>query len=200
MIEEVAALVRELVGANIDIRHFDYGEVFLHATGLNPHSSDLVDLQKLAGQVANADFSKDGRSTCLELIFSLVVEPELPAGLVFVIDYPACQPALARLKKNKAGVLVARRFEAFFHGMELANGYYELSDPVEQRSRFQADNALREAIGKPCMEVDEYLLAAMDAGLPACAGVAMGVDRLLMQSLGLKDIGDVLAFPWKSGR
>jgi len=105
-----------------------------------------------------------------------------------------CQAALACRGEDFSGVPVARRFEAFLNRMELANGYYELTDAVEQCSRFESDLALRAAAGKPAMPVDHQLLAAMKSGLPACAGVALGVDRLLMQLLSLSDICEVLPF------
>ena len=123
-----------------------------------------------------------------------MVEPSLPSGLVCIEGYPACQSALARLAKDAAGELVARRFEVFLNGVELANGYCELTDPLEQQSRFQADVALRRAAGKARIEPDKKLLAALQSGLPDCVGVALGVDRLLMQLLGQNDIGKVMAF------
>jgi lysyl-tRNA synthetase class 2 len=101
---------------------------------------------------------------------------------------------LARLGQDSDGNTVARRFEAYFNGMELANGYYELTDPVEMKSRFDADIALRHASEKPPMAMDANLLAAMDSGLPVCAGVALGVDRLLMQLLDIDDIALVTSF------
>lgn len=171
-----------------------YAQVFQHAVGLDPHNVPLGQLQERASQLAGCDFSSEGRSTCLDLIFSLVVEPSLPDGLLLVHDYPACQAALARLDKDQAGNLVARRFEAFLNRIELANGYYELTDAREQKSRFDADQALRSALGKSPMPQDDRLLAALSAGLPGCAGVALGVDRLLLQWLGLTDIRQVLPF------
>ncbi|TNE81917.1 MAG: EF-P lysine aminoacylase GenX [Gammaproteobacteria bacterium] len=191
-------LVALLLAVNPDwpVETFTYGQLFKQAEGLDPHNVPLDALQRRASQLAGGDFSREGRSTCLDLIFSLSVEPSLPDGLVLVHDYPACQSALARLDKDTSGNLVARRFEAFLNRMELANGYFELTDPVEQRSRFEADLAQRKAAGKPPVAVDDHLLAALDAGLPECAGVALGVDRLLMQWLGLKDIRLALPFVW----
>ncbi len=148
----------------------------------------------MASSLSGNDFSSEGRSTCLDLIFSLSVEPCLSDGLVFVYDYPACQAALARLDKDQHGQLIARRFEVFLNRVELANGYYELVDPVEQQSRFDADLALRHAAGKPAAPIDKKLLAAMEVGLPACSGVALGIDRLLMQLLGATDIAAVMPF------
>ncbi len=90
---------------------------------------------------------------------------------------------------------VAERFELYWRGVELANGFHELADAAEQRHRFEGDNARRRAAGLPEVPVDERLLAALSAGFPDCAGVALGVDRLLMLILGAERIDDVLAFP-----
>ncbi|MDX2350180.1 MAG: EF-P lysine aminoacylase EpmA [Porticoccus sp.] len=193
LIEEVTLLLREL-GLGCDTETLMYGDVFERVIGLNPHTVPLAQLQQKASSIAGDDFSNESRSTCLDLIFSLSVEPALPDGLVFIRNYPACQAALARLDKDPMGNIIARRFEAFLNGVELANGYYELIDPVEQKSRFDADLALRQAEGKPAMSVDTRLLAAMDSGLPSCAGVALGVDRLLMQLLDIDDISHVMPF------
>ena len=171
-----------------------YAELFKQVTGVNPHQTPLSDIQAYASNLAGNDFSKEGRSTCLDLIFSMAIEPELPRGLVFVHDYPSCQSALAQLGRDNAGNTVARRFEVYCNGMELANGYFELTDSVEMKSRFDADIALRQAVGKSPMAIDTNLLAAMEAGLPKCSGVALGVDRLLMQLLDTDDIADVISF------
>ena len=90
---------------------------------------------------------------------------------------------------------MAHRFELYINGLELCNGYWELTDPADQRARFAADNRLRRASAKPEMELDESFLAALETGLPECAGVAMGLDRLLMLKLGSRNIQDVIAFP-----
>ncbi len=181
-------------------RRLSYGEVFQAAVGLDPHEAGDVELQRVAGDLAGSDWSGEPRGHCLDLIFSLAVEPTLPQGLVQVYDFPTCQAALARLYRDARGRRVARRFEAFLDGMELANGYCELTDAVEQRQRFEHDNVLRRQLGKVEIPVDERLLAALEAGLPDCAGVALGMDRLLMRLAGVDDIRRVLAFPWAAGR
>lgn len=194
LINEVTALLQHLgldAGSPKIVR---YEEIFEQIVGLNPHQSSLVDIQVFTSDLAGNDFSGESRSTCLDLIFSIAVEPKLPEGLVFVHDYPACQSALAQLGQDSDGNTIARRFEAYLNGMELANGYYELVDAVELKSRFNADIALRQAAGKSPMIEDQALLAAMESGLPSCAGVALGVDRLLMQLLNIDDISQVLAF------
>lgn len=179
-------------------QRISYGKVFQRVTGLDPYDAPDEALQALASQVADSDWSNEPRGHCLDLIFSLQVEPTLPAGLVQIYDYPAVQAALAQLTRNRAGQQVARRFEAFLDGMELANGYFELTDEPEQRGRFEQDNRIRKQLGKPPMPLDEKLLAALRAGLPESAGVALGVDRLLMKLAGIDDIRHVLTFPWPS--
>lgn len=126
-----------------------------------------------------------------DFVFGALVAPRLGIdGPCFVTDWPITQAALARRRENNADV--AARFELFISGVELANGYFELCDPVEQRRRFAADN---EARGAAAVPVDERLLAALDAGLPECAGVALGFDRLAMLAVGATSIAEVLAFP-----
>ena len=138
------------------------------------------------------------RDACLDLLLTHCVQPGL-AGLagsraVFVHDYPASQAALARVGITEDGER-AERFELFVDGIELANGYHELTDASEQRRRFEAEAARRRDTGLPAMELDERLLAALAHGLPACAGVALGLDRLVMLALDLERIEDTVAFP-----
>lgn len=128
----------------------------------------------------------------LDLRFSMGLDT-LARGRVFVTDYPADQAALARLREDDPSV--AARFELVVDGLELANGYYELGDSVALRRRFDDDLARRRAVGQPLPPVDERLLAAMDAGLPDCAGVALGFDRLLMLKLGASRLDQVMLFP-----
>ena len=196
LMDEVFALVLALgaVGGGAERYVYTYKQLFETCTGLEPHCGDISALRDLAGETANRDFSGEDRSTCLDLIFSLLIEPELPAGIVFVHDYPACQAALAATTRDGDGVIVARRFEGFCDGIELLNGYYELNDADELRKRFSEDNAQRRLLGKAEVAADEHLLAALDADFPPCAGVALGVDRLLMNLLGARDINEVLPF------
>ena len=131
------------------------------------------------------------RDACLDLIMATLVGPKLGHDrLCFVHDYPASQAALARIQGR-----VAARFEAYLDGLELANGFHELLDPTEQRSRFERDNVERRRRGLPEVPIDKRLLAALEHDLPDCAGVALGFDRLAMCALGAKHIDEVLAFP-----
>lgn len=194
LIHETGQLLGSLANIFLQPRIFSYREVFQRVVGLNPHSDQLGALSEYASKHCGGDWSAESRGTLLDLLFSTVVEPSLPDGLVFIHDYPACQCALARLCENEYGETIARRFELFYNRMEIGNGYSELTDPVEQRSRFMADRATRLAAGQRVMEIDEKLLQAMGHGLPDCAGVAIGVDRLLMQITGKSDIADGIPF------
>ena len=128
-----------------------------------------------------------------DLVLTRIIEPRLE-GAWFVYDYPASQAALARLRPGEPSV--AERFEFYLDGVELANGFVELTDAAEQRARFEAENAARRAAGLPVMPLDERLLAALAAGLPECAGMALGLDRVLMLAAGRASLAEVLAFPF----
>lgn len=117
---------------------------------------------------------------------------QLGPARIFIVDYPARHAALARLRADDAAV--AARFELVVNGVELANGYFELGDAVQLRERFESDNAQRISLGKPQIALDEAFLAAMEAGLPECAGVALGVDRLIMLAVGADRLEQVLTF------
>ena len=128
---------------------------------------------------------------CLDLLISMVIAPRLK-GYLFVYDYPISQASLARASVANPGV--AERFELFHDDLELANGFSELTDCNIQRGRFENDNKLRAKKGLPAYSLDKNLLAALESGLPECAGVALGLDRLLMVLLGLDSIDQALCF------
>lgn len=170
-----------------------YANIFMGVTQLDPHTASINELQSCAEKLGLAGNTED-RNILLDLIFSHAVAPGLGHDRpVCIYDYPACQAALARLTPTTPAV--AERFELFINGMEIANGFHELTDPVEQRQRFEDDNRRRLLAGKRKMPPDERLLAALEAGLPDCAGLALGIDRLLMAVHHCRSIGDVMAFP-----
>jgi lysyl-tRNA synthetase class 2 len=140
----------------------------------------------------------DDIDSLLDLGMSLVICHQLTADCYTCItDYPASQASLARIERHD-DFAVACRFEFYYGSLELANGYHELTDATEQRQRFEADNNTRRERGLPAMAVDESLLAAMHAGLPDCAGVAIGVDRLLMILMPEVDhLQQLIAFNWE---
>ena len=135
----------------------------------------------------------DGRTGLLELLYGDAADAL--AGACFVTDFPPALSALARLRTDDAGRTVAARFELVVDGVELANGFHELCDATEQRARFEADLARRASRGLSTPAIDERFLAALAAGLPDCAGVAVGVDRVLMLAVGATRIEDVMPFP-----
>ena len=143
---------------------------------------------------APADLEADGLSPRerLDLRFAAGIDA-LPPGRWFVVDFPADQAALARLHPGRPEL--AARFELVVDGLELANGYWELGDPAALEARFREDLAVRRQRGQREPALDRRFLAAMAAGLPDCAGVALGVDRLLMLRLGAVSLADVLPFP-----
>ena len=125
-----------------------------------------------------------------------VVEPKLQ-NLCVIRDFPASQSALAKTT-TRDGEPIAERFEVYFQGTELANGFHELTDPVEQRRRLHASNTQREQMGKSALPIDEQFLSALEKGLPDCCGVAVGFDRLMLLRHGKKSLEDVLPFSWKN--
>jgi lysyl-tRNA synthetase class 2 len=196
LMDEVVELIGTLV-PDIAVRRCSYADIFIQHLQVDPHLVDLAELQELAVSASSEAWADETRANCLDLLFSVLIEPKLEDGLVLVYDYPACQAALAKSAEDCQGRQISRRFEAFLNRVELANGYCELTDGVEQAGRFAEDQRLRELSGKAVVAADQHLLAAMEAGLPESAGVAMGVDRLMMQLQGADSIDQVMPFSWK---
>lgn len=195
LMDEVADLVCGWLGCPRPFT-LDYRKAFHRFVGVDPFDVEDRSLQQLCEPWMPAEQAAGLlRDECLDLLMSFSVEPGLAElGPVFITGYPESQAALARVSEVN-GVRQAHRFELYVGGLELCNGYWELTDVAEQKARFEADNRARRQAGRPEMPVDHALLAAMEAGVPDCAGVALGLDRLLMLKLGLKDIAGVLAFP-----
>ncbi|MGI9289056.1 MAG: EF-P lysine aminoacylase EpmA [Pseudomonadales bacterium] len=193
LMDEVEQLLVLLL-AGEGSKRCSYGDLFQERLGIDPHQVSRGELQKLVDQHIDTSSACIDKDQCLELLFSHLLQPCL-SGLTFVHDYPASQAALARLAIDANGKTIARRFECFFDGIELANGYYELTDAEEYLSRCKADNVRRAAYGLPPMEVDARFVACMQQGLPDCAGIALGLDRLLMLKVGASSIDEVLSFP-----
>ncbi len=188
LMEEVDALVRHLLSGSFPLqasRFVGFQEVFLQYCGLDPWSAGREDYRgacRQAGLSLPARWSVDAYQA---LLLDHVIATRFPRDrLVFVYDFPPAQASLARINDRQR----AERFELYAGGLELANGYQELVDASEQRRRFEADNRKREALGKEVLEPDPALIAALERGLPDCAGVAVGMDRLLMLATGVDDI------------
>jgi lysyl-tRNA synthetase class 2 len=200
LIAEVEDLVvgayQAIQNSQISVSRISYGDCFEQTLGIDPHGAKLSALQSLSEEKGYPQWRNETRANCLDLLFSELVEPQLLKGLVTVYDYPACQAALAQIHQDAEGRLISRRFEVFLNGMELANGYFELTDAEQQLQRFQQDIEHRQQTNKPEMGIDPKLNKAMQEGLPSCSGVAMGVDRLLMQLSDVQSIGEVMTFSW----
>lgn len=197
LIDETAALVRaalSLLGRDASLRVVRYRDLYRDALGIDPFTASEHDLRAALGDV-EIDPAGLSRDDWLDLLMTHRLQPSFEAdGMLAIVDYPASQCALARLRDDGDGHPVAERFELYLGSIELANGYHELRDATEQRSRFVRDIALRQARGDVVPPMDDHLLAALDAGLTTCAGVALGVDRLLMAMLATPRIADVLVF------
>lgn len=181
-------------------RRVAYARAFRELAGVDVDRAPVETLRERSRAAGASERTAAGlgRDGCLDLLLSHVVQPDLSrlagARAVFLHDYPASQAALARVARTPRGDR-AERFELFVDGLELANGYHELTDPVEQRRRFESEASQRRFAGLPSMEIDERLTAALGHGLPPCAGVALGLDRLVMLALGLPRIEDAIPFP-----
>jgi elongation factor P--(R)-beta-lysine ligase len=197
LVGEVADLVRvalALAGRDARLERIAWRDLYRRELDLDPLTASVAQLQEALGEV-RIDPAGLERDDWLDLLLTHRLQPGFPSDrMVAVHDYPASQAALARLRPGEPAL--AERFELYLGPLELANGYHELTDPIEQRQRFERDLATRQQRGAPRPPLDERLLAALEAGLPGCAGVALGVDRLLMAMLGSERIADVLVFPF----
>jgi lysyl-tRNA synthetase class 2 len=198
LMREVGALVRGLLGeagSALPVEFIPYADAVRRHAGLDPFG-ELAPLRAAAQELGldAAAAAASGRDELLDLVVGARVGPALGASaLTFVHRYPASQAALARLDPDDDRL--ALRFELYHRGIELANGYHELASGAEQRRRFAEDVRQRAARGLPAAALDAHLLAALDSGLPDCAGVALGFDRVLMLAIGATTIDEVLAFP-----
>lgn len=192
LMAEVDALLRSVM-PDLQVSYQSYAQLFESELGLDPHTTGVEQLQRVCREHVDAPFEDDDRDTWLNLLMSHVLEPRLQ-GAVFVHSYPASMAALAQVREDERGLPVAARFELFVNGIELANGYHELTDAAEQKRRLQADQQQRAALGLPQRPLEQRLVQALEAGLPDCAGVALGVDRLVMLALGAEGLDQVVSF------
>ncbi|MDO6565367.1 EF-P lysine aminoacylase EpmA [Amphritea sp. 1_MG-2023] len=197
LMDEVEALLGPIIGFS-DFTRISYTELFQQYLKIDLQTVTVSELTAITRQHIEVQMEDDNRDNWLNLLMSHVIEPQLKdQGAVFVYDYPVSQAALARTAQNAEGQWIACRFELFIAGVELANGYFELTDSSEQHRRFQQDMEQRRAEGLPLRPTDQQLVAALKSGLPTCAGVAIGVDRLVMQVLGTQRISDVIGLPFE---
>ena len=205
MAAELGELLERLYGHPIIMSHYRYVDAFMDFIGIHPLTASLAALQAVAenkgligfdfNSVESCDSEQDRRQSWLDLLFSHAVEPNLGHDLpTLVIEYPPATAALAKTAVDKEGNKVAKRFELYIKGIEIANAYDELADGQALRERFEQDNALRERHNLPQMPIDMHLLAASNDLIP-CSGIAVGIDRLLMVITGASSLEEVIPFP-----
>jgi lysyl-tRNA synthetase class 2 len=204
---EVSELVADVLNISItNPLRISYRDAFLRYLGIDPFLASDAELIHLASQKTGYEESDtsgscSNRDDYLNILLSMCIEPNLGNSNsgqiepVFLYGYPPSQASLAKLKQDEFGQDIAERFELYINGLEIANGYFELTDAKEQRRRFEQDNKHRETLNLPAIPLDENLLTALSEGMPDCSGVALGVDRLLMIKLNVQSIEEVISFP-----
>lgn len=199
LMREVGDLFHRLMGSdpNNSFKQVGYQNLFLEYAGIDPLVTDwaVFRLRCEKNHWSCPVMETDGWEAAMDWLLSIVIQPAM-RGPIFVIDYPASQASLARLDPDNPAV--ARRFELFVDGIEMANGFEELTDADEQRQRFELENEIRKQKGLQPVPLDMLFLEALESGLPETAGVALGLDRLLMRKTGNNTVGDVMSFAWSN--
>ncbi len=200
LMDEISELIETLSQGYLSLdatQRFTYQDVFQRYTGLNSLTFSYVDYSTFAlanGQSEALAICGYEHGLWLDFIFSHYIQSHLGENAVcMVYGYPVCQSSLARI--NPLNPLITDRIEVFINGIELGNGYYELTDAREQNKRFDEEIAVRLQNNRPGTVKDKHLIAAMEHGLPECSGMAIGLDRLIMALTGSLSINDVLGFP-----
>jgi lysyl-tRNA synthetase class 2 len=194
LMDEMDLLLQQVLQTKPSCR-MSYQQAFIEHLAIDPLTADIEQLRELAMSHQLGDFvaTEQDKDTLLQLLFCFKIEPKI--GLeqpMMIFNFPASQAALAQICPTDSRV--AQRFEVYYQGIELANGFHELADANEQLARFEADNNKRQALGLEPQPVDSHLISALHHGLPDCAGVALGIDRLIMLALKKPRIEQVLAF------
>ena len=201
LMDELDDLLQHLLDCERGLR-VSYQQVFIDKLGIDPLQASLEELKAAVLSHSPSDDwveTETNKDTLLQWLFSIRIEPVLGFDPIsknwqpcFVYDFPSSQAALAKV--NPENEQVSHRFELYFKGIELANGYFELQSEAEQLLRFEKDNQQRLSINKAAKPIDHNLIDALTVGLPSCAGVAVGIDRLFMLKVGAKSIADVISF------
>lgn len=197
LMDEIDALLKIILNTPASQR-ITYAELFQHYLKINIHTVTTETLRALIKDSGWMNESADqlDEDTCLQLLMSHAIEPHLGFDTpLFVYNFPCSQAALARLSNTQPPM--AERFELYIQGIEIANGFHELTDAAEQEQRFLHDQQQRQQHGEPAPTIDPRLLAALQHGLPDCAGVALGIDRLIMLAAQASHIDEILAFSWQ---
>lgn len=182
----------QLILKCLPAKRVSYQQLFIEHLNIDPHLASTEDLKKIAPELCGVlNSATDTKDDYLMLLLSHLIEPNIGFDRpCFIYDYPATQAALSKVRDNQ----FAERFEVYVNGIELANGFHELQSASEQRKRFINDNEKRKQLGKSAVPIDERLLAGLEHGLPDCAGVALGVDRLIMLALSQHNLRSILSF------
>ncbi len=189
LMDEVDDLLQAILPCQ-KAQRLSYQHIFLQTIDLDPLTATIKELKSAAKHIDCPDMGND-KDAWLQILFSEMIEPTLQQT-TFIYDYPASQAALAQLSPNDNRV--AERFEVYSNGIELANGFHELTDYQQQLIRFEHDNNIRQQHQRPTQQIDPQFIAALTHGLPKCAGVALGIDRLIMLALKQHDIASGLSF------
>jgi lysyl-tRNA synthetase class 2 len=193
LMDEMDVLLQTILHCE-QAERYTYQAIFEKHLQLDPLTATVEQLRNYAEQNnLNDPGLEDNVDDWLMLLFSHFIEPHL-TNVTFVYSFPASQATLSRI--NKDDPRVCDRFEVYARGMELANGFYELANATEQRERFEAEVIERQQLGNAALDIDENFIAALEHGLPDCAGVALGIDRLLMIAMDADSIEDVITFPF----
>ena len=195
LMSEVAELLQAVLGGNKAL-FTSYQDIFIRTVSLDPLVATFDELVEVLTKHGKADdwlLEMNDADLLLQFIFTEIIEPTIGTNEPqFIYDFPIAQASLARRSTDDSRV--AQRFECYFKGIELVNGFNELTDADEQLARFEQDNAKRVAQGLPVKPIDENFIAALSHGLPPCSGVALGIDRLIMLALDIKNISEVQSF------
>jgi elongation factor P--(R)-beta-lysine ligase len=197
LMKETIELITNYIGSS-QVEYVLYRDIFIKHLNIDPFNSTLYELQQACLSLTTCQTTLSDETQCLDLLFSLKIEPllthsESEYSIVCVMDYPSNQTSLAETYHASYGH-VARRFEIYVNGIELANGYQELSNANTVYKNLEQEQAHRKELGLCCVEIDHHLIDALEHGLPRCSGVALGLDRLLMIKLGEDNINKVIAF------
>ncbi len=195
LMDEIDALLQTILHTQ-PAQKITYHDLFQSHCAINPHTCQLSELHTLVQQhLTITTINELNRDDCLNLLLTHLIEPTLGQNApTFIDDYPASQAALARIRPETPAV--AERFELYVQGIELANGFHELQDAKEQLQRFENDLLTRQQCHKDQPDIDQRFISSLKVGLPQCAGVALGIDRLIMLASAETQLSKTLSFNW----